>query len=134
MSSNGFVSSMKPKNSWSGSVSSTIGFPYKPSSRRTSYGGKSQRRRSPKIKRLSTYRMCRMKRLWFVRISLKFMDQICLLMDTTMRHRAGYKGLPIGLPRNWQMHRCRSLKVCMFKAMASNSGTSLMTIFLVTLM
>ena len=38
--------------------------------------------------------------VWFVRTSLKLMDQICSLMDTTIKHKAGDNGLPIGLPRN----------------------------------
>ena len=40
------------------------------------------------------------KRLWFLRVSLKLLDQIFSLMDTTIKHKAGDKGLPIGLPRN----------------------------------
>ena len=30
---------------------------------------------------------------------MKLMNQICSLMETAMRHRAGESGLPIGLPR-----------------------------------
>ena len=33
------------------------------------------------------------------------MDQICSLMDTTMRQSAGDSGLPIGLPRRCRMQR-----------------------------
>ena len=35
---------------------------------------------------------------------LKLMDQICSLTETNIRHRAGHKGLPIGLPRRWRTH------------------------------
>ena len=46
------------------------------------------------------------------------MDQICSLMETTMRHKAGDSGLPIGLPLHWRTHffsQCESLHVqCWF--------------------
>jgi hypothetical protein len=32
------------------------------------------------------------------KVCLKLMDQICSLMETTMRQSAGDSGLPIGLP------------------------------------
>ena len=35
---------------------------------------------------------------------LKLMDQICSLMETTMRQSAGESGLPMGLPRHCRMH------------------------------
>ena len=31
---------------------------------------------------------------------LKLMDQVCSLMETIMRHRAGDRELPMGLPRS----------------------------------
>ena len=34
-----------------------------------------------------------------VKDALKLMGQTCSLMETTIRHSAGDKGLPIGLPR-----------------------------------
>ena len=33
-----------------------------------------------------------------------------------MRHRAGDRGLPIGLPRHWRMHFWPRANVCMFNA------------------
>ena len=48
---------------------------------------------------------------------LKLMDQICSLMETTMRHKAGDRGLPMGLPRSWRIQR---LKVCMSSAVDRN--------------
>ena len=74
-----------------------------------------------------------MNKLWLDRNCLKLMDQICSLMDTTMRHRAGDNGLPIGLPRHWRMHFCPRANVCMFSAALIRSGTSLIVIFRVTL-
>ena len=94
--------------------------------------GRGEEERHPWQRCRTEIEMCRMKRLWFVRISLKLMDQICSLVDTTIRHKAGDKGLPIGLPCSWRMHRCPSLKVCMFNAVVSSSGTSLMRILPVT--
>ena len=91
------------------------------------------RRLSPKIRRLSTYRMCRMNRWWFDRSWRKVLDQICSLMETTIRQRAGERGLPMGLPRHWRKHRLPRAKVCMFNADLIRSGTCLMTIFRVTL-
>ena len=77
--------------------------------------------------------MCRMNRWQLLRICLKLMDQICSLMETTTRQRAGESGLPIGLPRHCRMHFWPKANVCIFKADLRRSGTSLMTIFLVTL-
>ena len=57
-----------------------------------------------------------MNKLWLERICLKLMDQICSLMETTMRHKAGDNGLPIVLPRHWRMHFCPRANVCMFNA------------------
>ena len=60
------------------------------------------------------------------------MDQICSLMDTTMRLKAGERGLPIGLPRSWDTHRWPRQNVCISSAVVSKDGTPLMRIFLVT--
>ena len=54
-------------------------------------------------------------------------------METTIRQRAGERGLPMGLPLLWRTHRLPRAKVCMFSADLINSGTCLMTIFRVTL-
>ena len=61
------------------------------------------------------------------------MDQICLLMETTIKHKAGERGLPIGLPLRWRMHFWPRANVCMLRADFIRSGTSLMMIFRVTL-
>ena len=63
---------------------------------------------------------------------LKLMDQICSLMETTMRQRAGESGLPIGLPLRCWMQRWPRAKVCISSAVERRDGTSLMTIFRVT--
>ena len=54
-------------------------------------------------------------------------------METTIRHSAANKGLPIRLPRRWRTHLCPRANVCMSKAVLMRDGTSLITIFLVTL-
>ena len=74
-----------------------------------------------------------MNKWWFDRIWRKVLDQICSLMETTIRQRAGERGLPMGLPRHWRTHRLPRAKVCMFNADLIRSGTCLMTIFRVTL-
>ena len=40
-----------------------------------------------------------------VKDALKLMGQTCSLMETTIRHSAGDKGLPTGLPRRSRTHR-----------------------------
>ena len=60
-------------------------------------------------------------------------DQICSLMETTVRHRAGERGLPSGLPLHWRMHFWPRANVCMFSADLIRFGTCLMMIFRVTL-
>ena len=50
-----------------------------------------------------------------------------------MRHRAGDRGLPVGLPRHWRIHLSPRANVCIFNADLIRSGTSLMMIFRVTL-
>ena len=49
-----------------------------------------------------------------------------------MRQRAGDNGLPMGLPRSWDMQRRPKQKVCMFNAVVSKDGMSLMRILGVT--
>ena len=60
------------------------------------------------------------------------MDQICSL-ETTIRHKAGERGLPIGMPRHWRMHFWPRANVCMLSADLIKFGTSRMMIFRVTL-
>ena len=50
-----------------------------------------------------------------------------------MRQSAGDSGLPIGLPLRCRMHRWPNANVCMSNAVVSRDGTSLITIFRVTL-
>ena len=85
------------------------------------------------MRRLSTYLMWRINKWWLLRICLKLMDQICSLMETTTRHSAGESGLPMGLPRHCLMHFWPRANVCMFSADLMRSGTSVITIFRVTL-
>ena len=49
-----------------------------------------------------------------------------------MAQSAGDKGLPMGLPRSWDKHRWPRQKVCIFNAVVSKDGMSLMSIFRVT--
>ena len=81
----------------------------------------------PRIIRLSTSKMPN-ERLWFVRVSLKLMDQFCSLIHS-MRHSAGDSGLPMGLPRCWRKLLGPNAKVCMFSAVSMRSGTSRTAIF-----
>ena len=57
------------------------------------------------------------------------MDQICSLMETTIRHKAGDRGLPMGLPLHWRTHFWPRANVCMLSADLMRSGTFLMMIF-----
>ena len=73
-----------------------------------------------------------MNRWLLERSCLKLMDQICSLMETTMRQRAGESGLPIGLPLHCRMQRWPRAKVCISSTVVRRDGTSLTTIFRVT--
>ena len=46
-----------------------------------------------------------------------------------MAQSAGDRGLPMGLPRSWDKHRWPRQKVCIFNAVVSKDGISLMRIF-----
>ena len=101
---------MKPRNSWSGSVSRMMGFPWK----KDFIGWKLLEARVAKnesvvhIADVFDEEMMVGKELSW----LKLMDQICSLMETTMRQRAGESGLPIGLPL-----RCRNATLAQSKGL-----------------
>ena len=122
---------MKPRNSWSGSVSRMMGFPWK----KDFIGWKLLEARVAKnesvvhIADVFDEEMMVGKELSW----LKLMDQICSLMETTMRQRAGESGLPIGLPLRCRMQHWPRAKLCISSAVVRRDGTSLMTIFRVTL-
>lgn len=52
-------------------------------------------------------------------------DQICSLIETTIKQRAGERGLPMGLPRCCLTHLCPNAKVCILRAVRSSEGTVL---------